>query len=174
SYIHYTVYEYGLESPIAAFSIVLLVYKISQFERKWRSQPVTPRQIAALAGIAVLVMFSRLDLIFLVLVVGLWIVFRDSPIRFFAPLDMVIIFASMVCSIALRTNIQTYNSEYASSAIRIMMIAMLIKMACLYFLGAYQHPRRKNVWKTIQGTLAGLILGEILTILSYIFFSHVG
>jgi hypothetical protein len=173
AYIHYTVYEYGLESPIAAFSIVLFIYKLSQFEKKWRIQPVTTTQIAGLASIAVLVMFSRLDLIFLVFISGVWIIFRNTPIRFFAPLDVLIIFASMVSSIALRTDIQTYNNEYAHTAIQVTVLALIIKMLFLYFLGAYGHPREASVSKTVQSTLIALLAGTIITTGMYIFLSQI-
>ncbi len=174
AYIHYTVYEYGLESPIAAFSIVLFIYKLSQFERKWRSRPVNRAEIISLAAVALLVLFSRLDLIFLVMIAGLWIIFRNTPIRFFAPLDMVIICISMVCSIALRADIQTYNSEYASPAIQITLIAMVIKMISLYFFGSYQHPRANPVRATMGRTLFALLAGTIATTGIYFLLSQAG
>jgi hypothetical protein len=173
-YIHYTMYEYGLESPIAAFSIVLFIYKLSQFEHKWRSQPVRRGEIASLAAVALLVMFSRLDLIFLVMIAGLWIIFRNTTIRFFAPLDMVIISISMACSIALRTDIQTYNNEYVSPAIQITMIALVIKMVSLYFFGGYQHPRTNPVMKTLGRTLPALLTGSIATTAIYFLLSQTG
>jgi hypothetical protein len=174
AYIHYTVYEYGLESPIAAFSIVLFIYKLSQFERKWRTQPPSRREMATLAVVALLVLFSRLDLIFLVLIAGIWIIFRNTPIRFFAPLDMVIISLSMVCSIALRVGIQTYNNEYASAAIQMTVIALVIKMASLYFFGGYQHPRTNSVLKTVGLTLLAILTSTILTVGVYLLLSATG
>src|SRR5689334_10606663 len=35
-YIHYVIYEFGLETPLAAFSVALFIYKLSQFEKTWR------------------------------------------------------------------------------------------------------------------------------------------
>lgn len=166
SYIHYTTYEFGLETALAAFSIVLFIYKISQFEKEWRIRPVTPRQLATLAGIAVIVMFSRLDLIFLAVIAGIWIVFRGKAIRFFLPLDIVIIFVSMVSSVALRTSIETYNLVYAASAVEAAVIAMIIKGVSFYFFGLYQHPRGKSVWQTISQTgIAVLTSSVIITII---------
>src|SRR5215211_7440447 len=81
-------YQQGLESGIAAFFIVLLVYKLYEFEMAWRKGQGSTKQIITLAGIAVLTMFSRLDLVFLAGMVGLWIVFRGHLLRFFLPLDV--------------------------------------------------------------------------------------
>ncbi len=105
-YIHNVVYEFGLETPVAAFAVVLFIYKLSQFEKEWRTKPVTARQLAILAFVAVIVMFSRLDLVFLAVIGGIWIIFRGNPIRFFLPLDMVIIFVSMTASVLLRTGFE--------------------------------------------------------------------
>ncbi len=174
AYIHYTMYEYGLESPIAAFSIVLFIYKLSQFEKKWRTQPPQHHEMITLASLALLVLFSRLDLIFLVLIAGLWIVFRNTPIRFFAPLDMVIIAISMVCSIALRVGLQTYNNEYAAAAIQMTLIAMAIKMTSLYFFGGYGHPRANPVLKTIGSSLLALLTGTVLTLGTYFLLFETG
>src|SRR5690606_3807944 len=72
-YIHVTVYEMGLETPIAVLAVVLLIYKLSQFEQQWRGQEVTKKQLALLALFAALAMFGRLDLVFLAVIVGVWI-----------------------------------------------------------------------------------------------------
>jgi hypothetical protein len=161
-YIHYTMYEFGLESPIALFSVALFIYKLSQFEKEWRNQTVTSSQLAQLGGIGVLVLFSRLDLIFLAVIGGIWVIFRDEAIRHFLPLDMVIVFASMSASIALRTGIDAYNTVYAASALEATILALLVKSLMLFFVGGYQHPRTKTVWKTIQQTILALGGSSIL------------
>ncbi|MCK7520356.1 MAG: hypothetical protein MZV64_23070 [Ignavibacteriales bacterium] len=40
------VYQQGLETGIAAFFIALFAYKLFEFEKSWRTQPVTARQLA--------------------------------------------------------------------------------------------------------------------------------
>ena len=83
------VYQQGLESGIAAFFIVLLAYELFKFEKSWRKADVSRVQISRLAIIAVLVIFSRLDLVFLAGIAGIWIVFRRHLLRYFLPLDIV-------------------------------------------------------------------------------------
>src|SRR5689334_9361993 len=87
------VYVPGLETGIAAFFIVLLIYKLYEFERSWRRQDVSKKQLATLAAIAALTMFSRLDLVFVAGMVGLWIIFRDSLLRHYLPLHIASIVA---------------------------------------------------------------------------------
>ena len=49
--------------------------------------------------LAVLVMFSRLDLIFLAGMAGIWIVFRKYPIRYLLPLDIVFIIVTVLLAL---------------------------------------------------------------------------
>jgi hypothetical protein len=173
-YIHLNVYEYGLETPLAAFSIVYFIYKLSRFEKEWRITTVKPRQVVELALIAVLVMFSRLDLVFLAVIAGVWIVFRGKPIRYLLPLDMVIIFASMTGSVALRTGIAPYNDFYASSALEAAVLALVVKTIVLYFFGAYQHPRANPIWKTFRQTLFAMTASAVIIAILYIILVQFG
>ncbi|MCC7118820.1 MAG: hypothetical protein IT310_09870 [Anaerolineales bacterium] len=168
AYIQFTMYQYGLESPIALFFIVLLIYKLSRFEKKRRAAPVTPHDVALLAGLATLTLFSRLDLIFLALIVGVWVVFRGEVIRTFAPLDIFLIFLAFVCAVALKTDIPTYNALYARSAVQMAVIAIALKIIALYFFGAYQHPRANSIWQTIRATLMAIGAGSALTVGAYL------
>ncbi|MBI5953983.1 MAG: hypothetical protein HY865_20195 [Chloroflexi bacterium] len=160
--IHFVVYKPGLETPLAAYAVVLFIYKLSQFEREWRSKPVTTRQVAVLAACATIAMFSRLDLVFLAVIGGIWVVFRDKPIRYFLPLDAVIIFASMTSSVALRTGILQYNTTYAASAVEAVMLMLVVKTVLLYFLGGYQHPRSGSVWTIIRQVGLAITASSIL------------
>jgi len=162
SYIHMTVYEPGLETPLAAFAIVLFIYKLSQFEKEWHTNLVATRQIVTLAVIGTIVMFSRLDLVFLAVIGGVWVVFRGRPLRSLLPLDVLIIFISMTSSVALRTGIEQYNTTYAASAIEAVVLVLILKVVSLYFFGAYQHPRTSTVLKTIRQIVIALSVSSVL------------
>ncbi len=174
AYIQFTMYQYGLESPIALFSIALFMYKLSQFEKKRQSASASTRDLILLAGIATMVMFSRLDLVFLALIAGIWIIFRDETIRFFAPLDIFLIFLSMACAVALKADIPTYNAQYANSAVQMAVIAIITKTIALYFCGAYQHPRANSVWRTIRSVLTAITLGSALSVGIYLTLTKFG
>ncbi|MCQ3936521.1 MAG: hypothetical protein DPW18_05670 [Chloroflexi bacterium] len=173
-YIHATVYELGLETPIAAFAVVLLIYKLSQFEESWRTGEISKKQLAGLALFAALAMFGRLDLVFLAVIAGVWIVFRGSPIRFLLPLDILLIFVSMTASVLLRTDFNTYNTTYASSAVEAALIALVVKIPILYFLGAYRHPRAAPVWKTLRQAGLALAISMVVVAVVYILFVQLG
>jgi len=174
SYIHFTVYQQGLETPLAAFAIILFIYKLSQFERIWHTSQVTTRHLVVLAMCAVLVVFSRLDLAFLACIGGIWIIFRARPIRFLLPLDILIIFVSMTCSVAIRTGIAEYNSLYANSAIKAVLLILIIKISSLYFFGAYQHPRTNSFLTTIRQIGFALTTSMVLASGLYLLFIKFG
>src|SRR4026208_1621410 len=102
------VYQHGLETGIAAFFIVLLIYKLYEFERSWRTYAVSKKQILTLGILAALTMFSRLDLVFFATMAGLWVVFRGHPLRFFLPLDIAAIIASALLALTLRIGFPDY------------------------------------------------------------------
>lgn len=168
SYIHATVYEMGLETPIAAFSVVLVIYTLSSFEKEWRAGSVTLKRLAMLGLIASLAMFSRLDLVFFAVIVGIWVVFRNTSMRFLAPLDIAIIFVSMTSSVLLRTDFNSYNTTYAASAIEATLIAIVLKLPALYFLGAYQPPRSMPISKLLRQVFIAVSIASVLTAIIYI------
>jgi hypothetical protein len=173
-YIHQTVYQMGLETPIAALAIVYLIYKLSQFEEAWRTEKINLKQIAWLGFLSAIVMLSRLDLIFLAVIVGMWILFRGTPIRYLLPLDILIIFISMTSSVILRVGFVPYNTTYASSAIEATVIAVVVKTVSLYFFGAYQHPRANSILKNIINIFYATLISSAITAGLYLLLLQIG
>jgi hypothetical protein len=173
-YIHSVVYEMGLETPLAAFAVTWLIYKFSRFEQEWRTQEVAFKKLAGLGIVAVIVMFSRLDLVFLAIIAGVWLIFRGKPIRYLLPLDLLILFASMTASVALRTGLQPYNDFYASSAVEAAALALIANTIALYFFGAYQHPRIHSVWGMFRRVLIPVTIGTAITVALYLILFQFG
>ncbi|NOY98375.1 MAG: hypothetical protein GXP40_04090, partial [Chloroflexi bacterium] len=140
TYIHATVTQFGMETGITAFALVLLLYLLEDFERKWRTEAVTLKQIAGLGLAATFLLFSRLDTVFLLAIIGLWIVFRSTPIRYYLPLDILGIVAAVLASFTLRLGLHAYY-EYASTALWMLALALAVKIPVYYFSGLYQRPR---------------------------------
>jgi hypothetical protein len=174
SHIHVVAYTYGLETGIAAFAIVLLIYNLSAFEKEWKKGPVPLRRILSLALLAAMVMFSRLDLVFLAVITGAWIIFRGKFIRHLLPLDIFVIAASMTASVALRTGLEAYNNHYAYTAVEAAILAVVVKIIALYFFGTYQHPRALPLWKMIRQTAIGVTAGTAATALLFLLLLELG
>jgi hypothetical protein len=155
-------YQQGLESGIAAFFIVLLVYKLYEFEMSWRRGEVSSRQIVILAAIAALTMFSRLDLVFLAGMVGLWVVFRGHLLRFFLPLDIASIIIITALAFMLRVGLAGY---YESIDIALLMAAtaLLVKIPCAYLLGLYQHFGVSRLGALLKRVILFAVTGSVVT-----------
>lgn len=137
------VYQHGLETGVAAFFVVLLVYKLFGFEKSWRKNEVSRKQIMMLGIIAALAMFSRLDLVFLAGITGLWIVFRGHLLRFLLPLDIASIVVSTLLAFVLRAGLPNYY-DLSNIAISMTVCGLIVKIPCAFFFGLYQHAGLSN------------------------------
>src|SRR5215213_8141298 len=155
-------YQNGLESGIAAFFIVLLVYKLYEFEISWRREPVSAKQIAVLAVIAVLTLFSRLDLVFLAGMVGLWVVFRGHLLRFFLPLDIASIIILTILAFMLRVGLIGYY-ESIDIALAMVAVALLVKIPCAFLFGLYQRSRMSSAVDLLKELISFAVTGSVIT-----------
>src|SRR4026207_902997 len=146
------VYQHGLETGIAAFFVILLIYKLYEFERSWRTQAVSKKKILTLGILAALTMFSRLDLVFFAAMVGLWVVFRGHPLRFFLPLDIATIVASALLALTIRTGSPAYH-ELTDMALAMVALGLIVKISCAYLFGLYQHSSLSGRRKLLKQLL---------------------
>jgi hypothetical protein len=149
SYIHWTTYQQGLETGLAAFCLLLFLYLLQRFERDRKTAPVQGRQIAALALSATLVMFGRLDMVFLAGLFGLWIVFRDYPLHYLLPLDILLLAVSVTGAYIFRIGLPDYYL-YANTAILTLAVNFALKIPLLYFFGLYEHPKAYSILQLLQ------------------------
>ncbi|MGZ9223357.1 MAG: hypothetical protein ACXW4Q_14715, partial [Anaerolineales bacterium] len=157
-----TLYQNGLESGIAAFFIVLLVYKLYEFEMSWRKNQVSKRQIATLAVLAVLTMFSRLDLVFLAGIVGLWIILRGHPLRFFLPLDIAAIVVITLLAFITRVDISGYYED-VDVALTMIGLGLLVKIFCAFLFGLYQRSALLSLIELLKRLTLFTLAGSLLT-----------
>ncbi len=145
-YIQDIFYNLGLESGIALFFIVALIYMLYQLERNKNKLPINWRQIAWFSVIATLTTFSRLDLVFFAIIVGLWIVFRNEPMRYLMPLDILTIVTAILVAFLIRLGLPKYY-ELSNAALTMIFIGLIIKIPIFFFMGLYQRPA---TWKPLE------------------------
>ncbi len=165
-YIYATVYQLGLESGITACALTLFLYQLERFEREWRTRPVPWTRLATLGAAATLVLFSRLDTIFLVLVLGLWVVFREGPLRALLTGDVLLLVTSALLSLVLRFGLPAYYG-YADTGLWMLSLALVLRIPLFYFAGLYGHPRARPPLKMLGrllavNALASGILGALM------------
>jgi len=159
-------YQPGLESGIALFFVVLALYIIYKIEQNWRKEGVSLRKIAFLGLVSTLAVFSRLDLVFFASIIGVWIVFRGTPLRYFLLLDILAILISTLLAFILRLGIAEYY-QVSNSAFIITGVTLAIQIPTFYFFDLYQRPAALQPIKTLRNILrtvavSGAIIFAIL------------
>jgi hypothetical protein len=161
--IHVNAYQQGLETGLAAFCLVLLLFLLQRFERDRKTAPAKGKQIVLLAIAAILVTFSRLDMVFLAGLFGLWIVFRDRPLHYLLPLDILIMAISATSAFIIRTGLPDYY-QYANLAVSMLVISLVLRIPLFYFLGLYDHPKAHSVIHLLRQSAIGTVLSTVATL----------
>lgn len=148
--LHNIITQPGMETGITAFSVVLLLLFLQRHELRWRKTSATRQEIILLALIALLVLFSRLDTIYFVLVVGVWIVFRGTPIRSLLPADMLVSAALLIFAFVERAGLKIYLLSFSESAILAFIFTFIVQTIAFYFLGLYRHPKSISLLRLLR------------------------
>jgi len=159
-HVHWTAYQQGLETSVAAFTLVLFLYLLRRFEQDRKTAPIKMKQISILAVAATLVMFSRLDLVFLAGLFGLWIVFRDHPLRYLLPLDIALLTFSVLGAFILRIGLPDYYL-YTNTAMLTLALSLVLKIPVFYFLGVYKHPKAHSKFHIIRQSAIGIAISDL-------------
>ncbi len=162
-YIHWTTYQQGLETGLAAFFLVLFLYLLQRFERDRKAAPIKLKQIAILGIGATLITFSRLDMVFLAGLFGLWIVFRDKPLHYLLPLDIMFWTVGLMCAFILRIGLPDYYL-YANTAIITLAVSLVLKTLTFYFLGLYKHPKAYSTLHLLRQSAIAIVISSSLTL----------
>jgi len=80
--IHGVTTTLGMESGINAFFTLLLLSKFFQCNSEQRANILQPRRLVEFGVIAIFTLLSRLDNIFLIIILGIWLLFPGRRIRF--------------------------------------------------------------------------------------------
>jgi hypothetical protein len=153
---------------LGLFFIVLLLYLLYKYEKNWRTSGPDIKQIALLGLVAAAVTFSRLDLVFFTLLIGISIVFRRSPLRSLLPLDLLAVSLSTIVAFITRLGMSAYYDS-STSALIMMIASFVIKIPIFYFFGLYERPSNwkplPTFWKVLLASAAGSVLLTILLLL---------
>lgn len=169
--LHSIITQPGMETGILALSIVTLLLLLKKYELRWRQEQraATRQEIVWLALAALFALFSRLDNIYLVLIVGVWFIFRGTPIRSLLPLDMLVTLVLVVASFILRAGLDVYLLDFSEDAILSFGLAFVIQTLLFYFLGLYTHPGKIPPLKLLKQTaLAGILATGLLLGLAFL------
>jgi hypothetical protein len=140
--IHYNVTQFGLETGLTALTMTAFLLALTRLPA--RGHPLYSRQLWTLGLLAVLMLLSRLDTVFLALLAGAWILLRGASFRTTLLLDATVIVFAAFTSLALRTGLPDYFT-YTQSALALAALGLLIQIPAFYIFGLYQPPRKSVI-----------------------------
>lgn len=167
--VHGTTIRFGMESGINAFFIVLLLYLVANWERKRKSTAINYRDIFNISIAAVFALLSRLDNIFVVSMIGLWIFIRSTNLRPILIGDIIMVILSVFFSYYYRLGLSSAYYNHLSSAIWMFGIALIIKPLLLYYFGQYWNQKPKKLIAYLKKITMAMILSSVMV--SVIMFS---
>jgi hypothetical protein len=159
TYVLVFLYKTGVESGITVFLVAALLYALYKLELTWRTRRPSLRQIAGIGVLAALVVFGRLDLIFFSLVMGLWLVFRQSSLRYYLPLDVLAVALATIVAFLARLGFSAYY-DVSNSVIIMLVTALVCKLPIFYFAGLYQPPASWRLGSIVKSMLLGVLVSS--------------
>jgi hypothetical protein len=159
--IYSTTIVHGMEAAISAFFMVLFLLQASRILLAQVAIKLRWQQFLMLGLLGGLTILSRLDNVFVVAVVGFFVLLRVRQIRLVVFLDLVIIALTGFVSWLVRLGLPAF--ELDSKSIYPMVAAgLLIKPVAFYFAGIYQRNAKKNLIRLFLRLVVALVISLIV------------
>ena len=140
--IYAIVTEQGMESGISVFFIALLAYKASTLLDS--REEITKKQMVEAGFVGVLTILARLDNVFIVAMVGFFLMFRITRVSRRLIFDIVTTGIAMILSWIIRFGLEGFRTN-SYSIYPMLGVAILVKPIVYYFCGMYQGFGAKKV-----------------------------
>ena len=150
----------GMESALNAFLLLAFLNLIIQAAEK-SCECLTSREIFHVGLLAAGLFLTRYDNIILILVFGVWLVFRVSRLRYMVLIDAIIILFSVFSSFLLRFKLEELFL-LAKPAQWLLAMSLLVKPTMMYFSGMYFPPRTWSRGKMLGFTFGGLTVTSLV------------
>lgn len=132
TYIHETITQLGLETGLVVFTVLLLLRRVQAFEAAGGKD--ANKQVLLLSILATTVFLSRLDMIFLAGLIGVWVILRGSPLRYFVFTDSLIIAGGALVSFAMWLGFPQYYA-YSRAALLTAAGLLVVRLPLLHIFG---------------------------------------
>ncbi len=130
---HNVITQSGMEAAINAFFIILLLFLTYKLDLN------RPWQVLLLGFAGAFTLLSRLDNIFFVLLIGVWIIFRQRPMRYLVLLDIFSVFISVFTGLILRLG-TAESLHYLSPTTILLVLSLVFRLPVFYAFGLYRSP----------------------------------
>ena len=160
--IHGITTKLGLESGINALSIIFLFFCLSRLQENTEHQGLQLKQYLGVSLAAIICLFSRLDNIFIVLMVGVWLVFRSTSLRRTLMLDFSLILLIVVLSYYSRIQATDNIFNFLPFFYLLTAFSLLFKPLTFYFLGLYDIDLFKDYKQVLIRTILAVAIPSLL------------
>jgi len=159
--IYGTTTVHGMEAAVSAFFMVLLIYLAASFLDDEGQGQRKIRQLTLMGLVGAFTILSRLDNVFIVAFVGLFVIFRIKKISSaliydWAALALAVV-ASWILRLGLTDAVQNMYSIYPMIG-----IAFVVFPIVYYFFGMYEGFNQKSIWSRILLQVGAGIVNLIL------------
>ena len=161
--IHYVTTQLGMEASVNAFFSILLLSMVSRFELSAPPDGNRRRELLQLGLVALLTLMSRLDNVFLVLLVGVWVVLRQTNIRYLLLSDWILTATAVFCSFFLRLGFREAYEQYIPSATIMLFISLLTNTVVFYMFGLYGYERKNKLLHPVLQTAVAVSATAVIT-----------
>ncbi len=163
--IHGVTTKLGLETGLNAFALFLLLFRVAKLKASESEQNSLMRKknIIWVSLVAILVLFSRLDNIFFLILLGCWLTFRNNDMRWVTQVDFFLILVAAVTSYFIRIQSTSNIFNFLPFAYLLLGFALVIKPICLYFFGMYEFNGKTHLARFLIKTVAAVSLASLLT-----------
>ena len=160
--IHSITTKLGVESGLNVFTLIFFIYRISQLFSAPDAKKSRPKDLLGVSLAALLVLFTRLDNIFILVMIGVWLIFRKNSIRWISQWDFILILITAVGSYYARVQSTDNIFNFLPFFYMLMAFSLVLKPICLYFFGLYELHGKISLKRYILKTIAALTLASLL------------
>ncbi len=157
--IHDLTSKLGLESGLTAFTLVAALSYLSSFEER----ELKPKNFLIMSLLGALLLFSRLDTIFIVIIMGIWLVFRKTTLRWQVLLDGLIGFLSAMIAYYLRIQNTDNIFNFLPFLYIFLVLSLVSKVVFQYALKGYVCDSSTPIKKQVLHSVLGLGLSTVFT-----------
>ncbi len=164
---------HGMEAAISAFFIVALLLAVSNVLSLPEFTPIKKTQFLLIGTIAAFTVLSRLDNVFFVLAVGLFLLFRIRKVKPALFFDLMAIIFSGFFTWVLRLGMTVFETG-AYSVYPMLVVSCVTKPLAYFFFGLYGTREKLSPVQLIIRIIYATSLSSIVSLVIFIFFKKVG
>jgi len=159
--IHSFTSESGIETGISVFFLFLLISNISNLSLS--TTKLATRDLIFTGGIASLAFLARLDNIFIIFMLGIWLIFSNTNFRHILVIDSLFIIFSAFLSLLIRLGNFIDIYTFSSGIFIFIGLGLIIKIPIYYFFGLYQPTGDQSIGKLLRKTIMAVTIAEVFT-----------